>query len=301
MQTSRNPDLGRGFLFGFSAYLIWGSFPLVIAMLSFASPFEVVAWRVLFGFALSVLLIAATNGWASVRQVLREPKNLLWLVAAALLIYVNWQAYVIGILAGHVVETSLGYFINPLVTIVLAVFFLGEKLRPLQWVAVGLGLLAVSVLTFDYGRLPWIALLLAASFGLYGLVKNKLGGKVSALNSFTFESGFLIPVAVVQLLLVSLSGIEIQFGRSGMWPSLGLILFGIMTAIPLILFGAAAKRLPLSFIGFMQYLTPVIQFILGLTVFQEHMPPVRWVGFIAVWVGLAVLTFDAMRSRSKSA
>lgn len=301
MQTSRNPDLGRGFLFGFTAYLIWGSFPLIITMLSFASPFEVVAWRVVFGCALSVLLIAATKGWASVRQVLREPKTLLWLVGAALLIYVNWQAYVIGILSGHVVETSLGYFINPLVTIVLAVFFLGEKLRQLQWIAVGLGALAVTVLTVDYGRLPWIALILAASFGLYGLAKNKLGGRVSALNSFAFESGFLVPVAIAQLLVLSGTGTTIQFGQAGLWPSLGLILFGIMTAIPLILFGAAAKRLPLSFIGFMQYLTPVIQFILGLTVFQEHMPPVRWIGFIAVWGGLAVLSVDAVRSRSKRA
>lgn len=299
MNESKNPDLGRGFLLGLGAYLIWGSFPIIISWLSFASPFEVVIWRVVFGFAVAAVLIAATRAWPSVKVVLTQSRMLLWLGLASVMIYVNWQMYVVGILAGRVVETSLGYFINPLVTIVLAVFFLGEKLRPIQWVAIGLGTLAVAILTVDYGHIPWIAIVLALSFGIYGLAKNKLGGTVSAINSFAFESGFLLPVALIQGLILVASGVTLQFGTAGLWPTSGLIFFGVLTAVPLIMFGAAAKRLPLRVVGFLQYLTPVIQFCLGLFYFREEMPAARWVGFVLVWVSLVILSTDALRQRSQ--
>ena len=217
------------------------------------------------------------------------------MILATGFIGLNWTVYVIGIQNQQTIETSLGYFINPLVTILLAVFFLGEKLSRLQWLATGFGALAVVVLSFDYGRLPWIALVLAGSFGIYGLAKNKLGGRVSAVNSFAIESGLLLPLALVQITILQLSG-GLQFAQQGFWGSAGLIFFGVMTAIPLILFGTAAKLLPLRYLGFIQYMTPIIQFGIAIFVFQEPMPAARWVGFALVWTGLAVLIFDAIRS-----
>jgi chloramphenicol-sensitive protein RarD len=291
----------KGIGYGLSAYLIWGSFPLVIAMLSFADPFEIVVWRVIFGFAFGLAVILFTRKFSEYLSVFRQPKQLLWISLAAVVIYINWQVYVYAVADNHVLEASLGYFINPLVTIALATIFLKEKLNVLQWVAVGLGAIAVLILTFNYGQPPVIALTLAFSFGIYGLAKNRLGGKVSALNSFTVETTLLLPLGIVQL--VFLAGMmQIQFGYAGVIPSLGLAAYGVLTAIPLLLFGAAAKRVPLSYIGFMQYLTPTLQFLLGLLVFQEPMPAARWLGFAMVWFALSILSFDALRqlrNRSK--
>jgi chloramphenicol-sensitive protein RarD len=293
-------NYARGFSLGLTAYFIWGSFPLVIAMLGFASPYEIVVWRVVFGFLTAVLLIAITKNFKSLREVFKSKVNIAWIAASAAFIFVNWLVYVIAISEHHVVESSLGYFINPLVTVLLAVVFLREKLSRLQWVAVGFGALAVAVLTFDYGRPPYVALILAGSFGIYGLAKNKLGGKVSALNSFAIESGFVLPVAAVQLVLVHLIGGGIMFASQGVAGIAGLAMYGALTAIPLILFGAAAQHLPLRFMGFMQYLTPIIQFTLGLVVFQEPMPTARWLGFGLVWVSLVILSADMFKLRQKT-
>ena len=293
-------NYARGFSLGLTAYFIWGSFPLVISMLGFASPYEIVVWRVVFGFLTAILLIAITRNFRELRDVFKNRVNITWIAASSVFIFINWLVYVIAISEHHVVESSLGYFINPLVTILLAVVFLREKLSRLQWVAVGFGALAVTVLTFDYGRPPFIALILAASFGIYGLAKNKLGGKVSALNSFAIESSFVLPVAAVQLLLVHLIGGGIMFASQGVAGAAGLAMYGAFTAIPLILFGAAAQHLPLRFMGFMQYLTPIIQFTLGLVVFQEPMPTARWLGFSLVWVSLVILSADMLRLRQKS-
>jgi chloramphenicol-sensitive protein RarD len=287
-------EKAKGIGYGLSAYLIWGSFPVVIAMLSFADPFEIVVWRVIFGFAFGFAVILLTRKFPEYLAVFRQPKQLAWITLAAIVIYVNWQVYVYAVADNHVLEASLGYFINPLVTIALATIFLKEQLNFLQWVAVGFGFVAVLVLTFNYGQPPVIALTLALSFGIYGLAKNKLGGKVSALNSFTVETTLLLPLGIIQL--VFLAGImQIQFGYAGLGPSLGLAAYGVLTAIPLLLFGAAAKRVPLSYIGFMQYLTPTLQFLLGLFLFQEPMPAARWLGFAMVWFALAILSFDALR------
>jgi len=291
----------KGIGYGLSAYLIWGSFPLVIAMLSFADPFEIVVWRVIFGFAFGLAVILVTRKFSEYLSVFKQPKQLLWISVAALVIYINWQVYVNAVAENHVLEASLGYFINPLVTIALATIFLKEKLNVFQWVAVGLGGVAVLILTFNYGQPPVIALILALSFGIYGLAKNRLGGKVSALNSFTVETTLLLPLGIVQLVVLA-GMMQIQFGYAGLAPSLGLAAYGVLTAIPLLLFGAAAKRVPLSYIGFMQYLTPTMQFLLGLLVFQEPMPAARWLGFAMVWFALSILSFDALRqlrNRSK--
>lgn len=284
-----------GLLYGLLAYFIWGSFPLIINATEFANPFEVVVWRVVFGFLFAAMLVSIVGGWREISQLIRSVKAMKWVAVASLFIFVNWSVYVVAVATENVIETSLGYFINPLVTVLFAVIFLKEKLRAMQWTALGIGLLAVLVLSFDYGRLPFIALILAFSFAIYSLAKNKVGKKIPALQSFTIESGLVLPFALVQLWIVAqYSPIMIL---SGPIETSLLVAFGILTAIPLILFGAAASRIPLSTIGFIQYLTPTLQFSVGFFILGEPMPAVRWIGFGLVWISLAVLTIDALRRK----
>jgi chloramphenicol-sensitive protein RarD len=297
--SAQPKNAAKGLTLGLSAYLIWGSFPVIITLLGFASPWEIVVWRILFVLIAGVLFIVVARSWQTFVSVFRNRQARPWLALSSVMIMVNWTVYVYAIAIGHVVESSLGYFINPLVTIVLAVFFLSERLRPLQWVAVGLGLVAVLTLTIDYGRLPWVALSLALSFGLYGLAKNKLADQVTALHSYTFETVVLAPVALAMLAWVAATG-PVEFTQNGWAGATGLALYGFLTAIPLILFGVAAQHLPLSWIGFMQYLTPIIQFLLGIFYFHEAMPAARWVGFALVWLGLAVLSVDMLRRARKN-
>ncbi|MEY4349617.1 MAG: hypothetical protein RL719_914 [Actinomycetota bacterium] len=291
-------NVARGLTLGLTAYLIWGSFPVIIKLLGFASPWEIVVWRILFGLAAGGVFITFAKSWRTFVAVFRDSKTMTWIALSSVMIMINWVVYVYGVSINHVVETSLGYFINPLVTIVLAVFFLRERLRPAQWVAVGFGLVAVCVLTFDYGRLPWIALSLAVSFGFYGLAKNKMSGAVSALHSYTIETVLLAPVAIAMLVWVAASG-PVAFISHGWLAASGLAFYGVLTAVPLILFGVAAKHLPLSWVGFMQYLTPSIQFLLAIFVFKEDMPATRWLGFVLVWAALAVLTADMLKRSAK--
>jgi len=293
--VKKQSEGATGLTFGVSAYLIWGSFPLIITAASFANPFEVVVWRVVFGFLFAALLVTLTRTWAQTVELVKSPKKLGWVAVASLFIFINWSVYVVAVATSNVLETSLGYFINPLITVLFAVVFLKEKLRKGQWVALGIGLAAVVILTFDYGRPPWIALALAISFGTYSLAKNRVGGKIRALQSFTIESGIVLPFALIQLWIVSMFTPIMIF--SGVFEASVLISFGILTAIPLILFGAAASRVKLSTIGFIQYLTPILQFSVGYFILEEPMPPVRWIGFALVWLSLVVLTTDALRRR----
>ena len=284
-----------GILFGVSAYLIWGSFPLIITASAFANPLETVVWRVVFGFLFAALLVSLTKAWRPIIELAKSPKKLGWIAVAALFIFINWETYVIAVVTGNTIESSLGYFINPLITILFAVLILKEKLRPMQWVALGIGFVAVVVLTLDYGRPPWFAFILAFSFAIYSLAKNKVGNKIPALQSFTLESAIVMPVALIQLAVVASMGPIMLF--TGVFETSVLIGFGILTAIPLILFGAAASRIPLASIGFIQYLTPTLQFLTAYFILQEPMPAARWIGFGLVWVSLAVLTFDALSAR----
>ncbi len=284
-----------GLLFGVSAYLIWGSFPLIITASAFANPLETVVWRVVFGFLFAAVLVSITKAWRPMIELARSPKKLGWIAVAALFIFINWETYVIAIVTGNAIESSLGYFINPLITILFAVVILKEKLRRMQWVALSIGLVAVIVLTVDYGRPPWFALILALSFAIYSLAKNKVGRSIPALQSFTLESAIVMPVALIQLAVVASMGPLMLF--TGVFETTVLIGFGILTAIPLILFGAAASRIPLASIGFIQYLNPTLQFLIAYFILLEPMPPARWIGFGLVWISLAVLTFDAIRSR----
>lgn len=284
-----------GLLFGISAYFIWGSFPLIINASEFANPLETVVWRVVFGFLFAALLVSITRAWRPIFELVRSPKKLGWIAVAALFIFINWEIYVIAVATENTIETSLGYFINPLITILFAVVLLKERLRRTQWVALGIGLIAVVVLTFDYGRPPWIAIILALSFATYSLAKNKVGKSIPALQSFTLESAIVMPVALIQLAVVASMGPIMLF--TGVYETSVLIGFGILTAIPLILFGAAASRIPLSSIGFIQYLTPTLQFLTAYFILQEPMPTARWIGFGLVWISLAILSFDAIRFR----
>ena len=296
--TPANPHqkLSRsGLLYGFGAYGLWGMFPLYFLTLLPASPFEIVSYRIIFSLLFCVLLLTITRGWRRYVALLRQRRILFTLALAGVLIYLNWQIFIIAVVTGQVLESSLGYFINPIFTVVLGVTVLKEKLRPLQWVAVGISFVAVLVLTVSYGKLPWISLALAASFGLYGLIKKRVGPKVDAVSGLTMETMWVLPIAVIQLIIVG-NLVGLSFLGFGAGHTLLLMSSGILTALPLLLFAASAKRLPLTAIGLIQYSTPVVTFLLALFVLNEEMPSSRWAGFILIWVSLSVLTVDMFRA-----
>lgn len=231
------------------------------------------------------------------RRVVAVPRVARLLTLAAVLITVNWAVYIWGVNNGHVVETALGYFVNPLVTVLMGVFVLGERLRRWQWIAMAVAGLAVVVLTLGYGRLPWVALVLAFSFGTYGLCKKQAGAP--AIESVTFETMLIGPIALGYLVWLGATGSS-AFAAHGPWHAMLFATTGIVTAIPLICFGGAAIRVPMVTLGLMQYLTPTLQFLLGIWYFHEDMPAVRWVGFVLVWIALGIFTADSLRQRRRS-
>ena len=283
-----------GLLYAFGAYGLWGLFPLYFLTLEPATPFEVVGYRILFSLIFCTFLIAASRKWRQLVVVLKQRKLMLTLGVAAVLIYINWQVFILAVLSNQIVESSLGYFINPIVTVVLGVIVLREKLRTMQWVAVGISFVAVIVLTVSYGAIPWISLTLAASFGLYGLIKKRTGVSVDAISGLTIETMWMTPVAIIQLMIVS-NLVGLSFFGYGLTHTLLLASAGVVTAVPLIMFGAGARRLPLTALGLIQYSTPVFSFLMAVFVLHEPMPPVRWVGFFIIWVALIVLTTDMLR------
>ena len=280
----------RGLLYGVAAYLLWGLFPLYWPLLEPARSGEILAHRIVWSLVVVAALLGLRRRWAWMRTLGRRRLALLSL--AAVLVALNWLTYIYGVNHEQVVQTSLGYFTNPLVTVLLGVLVLGERLRRAQWVAVGLAALAVVVLTVDYGELPWIALVLAFSFAAYGLVKKKAG--VGAVESLSVETAVLALPAAGYLLALSLGAGQVTFGREGVGQALLLAGSGIVTAVPLLCFGAAANRIPLSTIGMLQYLAPVIQLAIGVFVFSEPMPPSRVAGFSLVWLALALLSVDGL-------
>ncbi len=283
-----------GVAYAGSAYLLWGVLPLYFLLLQPTGPWEVVAWRVLLSFVFCLLLLTVTRGWAAFLAIVRSPRLLGWTALAGLLIYVNWQVFVLGTLSGNVVETALGYFINPITTVLLGVFVLKERIRRLQWVAVGIAAIAVVVIVVAYGHVPWIALTLTASFGLYGLIKKKIGPAVDAVSGLTLESFWLITIAVVQLVIVATTPAGLTMGTAG-WPHAVLLAFaGVATAVPLLLFAAGTRRVDLAVIGMLQFLTPILQFLIGVVVLHEPMPPERWIGFVLVWIAIAVFVVDLL-------
>jgi chloramphenicol-sensitive protein RarD len=275
------------------AYLIWGFLPLYFLLLVPTGPWEIVAWRILLAFVFCLILLTVTRAWPAFVRIVRQPRLLLLTAVAGVFIYVNWQVYIFATLTGHVIETSLGYFINPIVTVLLGVLVLRERLRLTQWIAIGISVVAVGVIVVGYGAFPWVALTLAFSFGFYGLIKKQVGPSVDAVGGLTLESFWLVPVAIVQLIVVaSTSGITM--GSAGPLHTVLLSLAGIITAIPLLLFAAGARRVPLTVIGLLQFIAPVMQFIIGAWVLGEPMPLERWIGFGLVWVALIVLSVDSV-------
>jgi chloramphenicol-sensitive protein RarD len=282
--------------YGVAAYFLWGLFPLYWPLLEPASPFEIVAHRIVWSLVVVLAILAVTRDWGWLRPFSRDRASQLRLALASALIAGNWCLYIYGVNSGHVVETSLGYFINPLVTVLIGVVVLGEHLSRVQWVAVGLGAVAVLVLALDYGRPPWIALGLALSFATYGLLKKQIGPRVGAVASLTVETAVLLVPALVFLLVLETGG-DAQFGHQGLGHAGLLASAGVVTAVPLLFFASAASRVPLTVLGLLQYIAPVLQFITGVLFYDEPMPLSRLAGFVLVWAALVLLTADSLRQR----
>ncbi|WP_426938739.1 EamA family transporter RarD [Pseudarthrobacter sp. S3] len=288
-----------GVLFGFGAYGLWGLLPLYFFALMPAGAVEIVANRVVWSLLFCILLITVTRSWRALARAFRDRSVFGSLALAAALIAVNWLTYTYGVTTGQAVEAALGYFINPLVSVLLGVFVLKEKLRPLQWAAVGIGFVAVGVLTVSYGKLPWIALTLAFSFGLYGFVKKRVGPKVDAVTSLSLETIVLAPIAAATMVFLGVSG-SATLASQGPGHFWLLAASGVITAVPLLFFGASARRLPMTTLGLLQYVAPLLQFIVALVVFQEAMTVSRWIGFGVVWLALLLLTADMLRATRKN-
>ncbi|HST50308.1 EamA family transporter RarD [Jatrophihabitans sp.] len=292
------PDHRKGLLYGFGAYLLWGLFPLYWPLLKPAGAVEILAQRMVWSLLLIAVVLVLTRGLGSVRRLVTDRGKAVRLALAAVVVSVNWGIYIWGVNSGQVVETSLGYFINPLLTILLGVLVLKERLTRPQWTAVGIATLAILVLTVDYGRLPWIALSLATSFGCYGFLKKQVSA--GAVESLAIETAVLVGPALLTLVVLAEQS-RLTFGHAGIGNALLLAGTGVVTAVPLLLFGAAASRLPLTSIGLLQYLAPTLQFLVGVGLRHEPMPLARLLGFVLVWVALVVLTVDALTRRRAAA
>lgn len=295
----------RGVGYGIAAYGIWGAIPLFWPLVKQSGAVELLAHRVVWSLIICVILLVtvvrATDvklgraGWWR-RTVSR--RNLILLGAAAAVVSVNWGLYIWSVNHGHVIETSLGYYINPIFSILVGVIALGERLHAVQWCCVGLAGAAIVVMTIDYGRLPWIALTLAVSFGTYGVLKKQLNA--GAVETLTIESGLLTPIALGYLIYLQTRG-QLSFGHLGWGYSLLLAATGLVTVVPLLFFASAATRLPLSTLGLLQYLAPTIQFALGVLYFGESMSVGRWIGFGLVWMALIILTGFGLNRRRRQA
>ena len=281
-----------GLLFGVSAYTLWGLFPIYWPLLKPADPLEIVSHRAVWTLVFCFIILALTKTLKSTLALLKRPKIVAGLFLSSILISINWIIYIYAANTGHVIEASLGYFINPLVVIATGVIVLKEKMRPLQWSAVGIATIGVAVLTIDYGRLPWIALGLALSWGSYGLVKKQLG--LGALEGLSIETLLSSGFYLGYLIWLGNRG-EGQFSHSLTLTFL-LIGGGAVTAIPLLLFNGSTNRLPLTLVGLLQYITPTIQFCIGVWYYHEDMPAARWAGFLIIWVALMSLALDLIRS-----
>jgi chloramphenicol-sensitive protein RarD len=276
---------------------LWGLFPLFWPLLEPANPLEILACRIVFCFIVIAVLLAFRHELGGVRRLDRG--TLVRLCAAGILIALNWGVYIWGVNNGHVIETSLGYFINPLVTIGLGVVILHERLRAVQWAAVGLGLVAVAVLSFDYGRPPWIALTLASSFGTYGFLKK--GVRASPPEGLFIEGAVTSVPALGILLVLALAGDATFVGHAATPGHLLLLISaGPITAFPLLFFAGAARRLPLSTMGLLQYVTPTLQFVIGVLILREATSFALLCGFALVWIALAILGFDGFRHRRQA-
>lgn len=281
--------------YALAAYGLWGFLPLYFIVLDPAGALEILGWRIIFSLVLCLILISATGQLISTFSLLRSRRTL-WLSAAAgFLIAINWGVFIYATQNDAIVDAALGYFINPLVTAFLGVIVLREKLRPLQWTALGLGVLAVIVFVVGLGSLPLISLGLAFSFGTYGLVK-KVMGKTGALEGLTLETLWITPAAIALVVWLGLNG-ELTLWTEGPGHALLFGLIGVVTTVPLLFFAGAARRVPLTTMGLLQYVNPIMQALIGIVIMGEAMPVARWVGFVIVWLALVIFSADALKKR----
>jgi chloramphenicol-sensitive protein RarD len=283
-------------LLGLTAWTMWGFFPLYWPLLEPSGAVEILAHRIFWSLIVMLGVVVALRKWDSLRATVSQRRTRWLLVAAAALITVNWGTYIWGVNNHHVVETSLGYFINPLVSVLIGVVVLGERLRRLQWAALALAAVAVLALTVEYGHPPWVALILAFSFGSYGLAKKK--ANTGAVESLVVETLVVSPLALGYIVFLTATGAS-TFGSNGGRHVALLVGTGVVTVLPLLAFGGAATRIPLSTLGLMQYVTPTVQFLLGIMFFHEPMPAMRWVGFALIWLSLVLFTAESLRHRRR--
>jgi chloramphenicol-sensitive protein RarD len=288
--------MNKGVLSGAAAYLIWGFFPIYLKSLQVVPSFQIMLHRVVWSFLFVMLLILVRGEWKRFKNSITKRRTLLVYSLTAMLLASNWLIYIFGVNSGQVVETSLGYFINPLLSVALGVIILRERLRPMQWLPVGLAGIGVLYLTLQYGSLPWIALGLAFTFGLYGLIKKI--APLGALHGLTLETGILFIPATIYLLYAE-SQASGAFGHLGLEVTLLLAFAGVATALPLLLFGYAARAIPLSLLGILQYIAPTLQFLLGIFLYQEPFTPTLLVGFIFIWLALLIFTLEGVYARRK--
>ncbi len=291
-------ELRRGVAYGVTAYLLWGVFPLYFKAIAEVAAPEVLAHRVVWSCALLGLVVLVRGAGRKILSAVAAPKTLGVLLASTLLVCTNWLVFIHAVLADRVLESSLGYFINPLVSVLLGVVFLGERLRPVQGAAIALAAAGVAVQTWMLGQFPTVALVLAGTFGLYGLMRKLTG--VDGFTSLTVEMALVAPVAVGFMIHLELSGKAAFLSGSGGLDAL-LLLAGVVTATPLLLFGAAMGRLRLATMGLLQYIVPTSHFGLAVFAFGEPFGSAHLLSFALIWSALAVYSWDSLRSTRRSA
>jgi chloramphenicol-sensitive protein RarD len=289
--------MNKGILYGLLAYGLWGFFPIYWKLIDEVPATQIFSHRIIWSFIFLMMIIFVRRDLLAFRTAIKDKRIIVIYMGAALLISVNWLTYIWGVNAGFIVETSLGYFINPLVNVLLGVVFLREKLRPMQWIPVGLAFAGVLYLTLNYGALPWIALVLAFSFGLYGLIKK--AAPLNSLHSVSFETGMLFFPAVLFLIYAESQG-NGSFGHTAGITTLLLVFTGIVTALPLLLFANAARMINLSTLGILQYLAPTIQFLIGVFLYGEPLTASRLIGFAFIWTALILYSLENIYMRRRS-
>lgn len=301
----RTPNSGtldetrRGIIYGILAYGWWGLMPIYFRALDPAGPMEVLAQRILWSALFCLIYLGWRREFSWIKRIVNHPRKIMLIVIAAHILAANWGTYIYAVSIGNVLESSLGYFINPLMTVLVGVIVLGERLTRLQWSAIALGAIAVMVISIDYGNLPWIALTLATTFTIYGYIKKTLRVDINTIQTMSIESIVLVPFAAAVLIWLRMSASELTFLSEG-WQHTGLlVIIGLVSLAPLIWFGASAIRLPLTTLGLLQFLAPIGQFVIGVFIFKEDVSQARWIGFGIVWLALVLITIDSFQQGAK--
>ncbi len=287
----------KGVLFALAAYILWGFFPLYFKAIQQVSALQILAHRIAWGFVFTLAVVLVLRQWKEFRASIFNRRTFLIYAGASVVLGINWFTYVWAVITNHVVESSLGYFINPIVSVLLGVIFLRERLRTFQWVAIAMVTAGVVYLTITFGQLPWISLVLAVTFGFYGLLKKI--APLGALHGITLETAVLTIPSLAYLFIVNANGTG-TFGHSTPLLDFLLVLSGPVTAIPLLLFATGARRIPLTTIGLLQYIAPTLQFLLGVLVFHEPFDQTRLIGFMIIWLALVLFSVENLLARRRT-